>query len=294
VTDVAVTRITQRAIADTALRGLQGNLSRVQQLQEQLSSGRRIQRPSDDPSGAVSAMTFRSQRAASEQHLRNIEQATGRLGMTDDALTSLSDRLRAVREHMVQSRSGAINSEGRSALAAQISSIRGEVVDLYNTRYLDRPVFGGTAPGSFAVDPATGAYVGDDATVATRISRDATVRVDVKGSDVGADGVPALLARIAANVSTSGATAADYDELDAAMSKVLQALGDVGARAARVETTKAAVDSTRLDLTSRISESEDVDLPETIMNLQAQQVAYQAALGAAAKIQQISLVDFLR
>ena len=291
---MTVARITQRAITDTALRGLQGNLSRLQELQQQLSSGRRIGGPSDDPSGAASAMTFRSQRAQGEQHLRNIDHATGRLTATDDALTNMSDRLRAVREMMIQSRSGAMNSDARSTLASQITSVRSEVVDLYNSRYLDRPVFGGTTPGVNAVDPATGAYLGDDGTVETRISRDALVRTDVKGTDVAADVLPELLTRIAGNVATGSLTPADYDELAAAMSKVLQSLGDVGARAARVETTKAAVDSSRLDLTSRISLNEDVDLPETIMNLQAQQVAYQAALGAAAKIQQTSLVDFLR
>jgi flagellar hook-associated protein 3 FlgL len=239
-------------------------------------------------------MTFRSQRAAGEQHLRNIEQATGRLNVTDDALTSMSGRLRAVRELMIQSRSGAINGEARSALAAQIGAIRGEVVDLYNTRYLDRPVFAGTAPGSFAVDPASGTYVGDDGRVEARISRDATVRVDVPGTEVGADTVPELLTRIAGSVAAGAVTAADFDDLDASVSKVLQALGDVGARGARIGTTKAAVDATRLELTSRISMQEEVDLPETIMNLSAQQVAYQAALGAAAKIQQTSLADFLR
>jgi len=291
---MTVARITQRSITDTALRGLQGNLSRLQELQNQLSSGRRIGGPSDDPSGAASAMTFRSQRAQSEQHLRNIDHATGRLTATDDALTNMSDRLRAVREMMIQSRSGAMNADARSTLGSQITSVRSEVVDLYNSRYLDRPVFGGTTPGVNAVDPATGAYLGNDAPIETRISRDALVRTDVKGTDVAADVLPDLLNRIAANVAAGALTPADFDELDAAMSKVLQSLGDVGARAARVETTKAAVDASRLDLTSRISLNEDVDLPETIMNMQAQQVAYQAALGAAAKIQQTSLVDFLR
>jgi flagellar hook-associated protein 3 FlgL len=291
---MTVTRITQRSIADTTMRGLQGNLARLQRLQEQLSSGRRIDRPSDDPSGTASAMTFRSQRVAAEQHLNNIDQAVGRLDVTDEALVTISSRLRAARENMVASRSGALNTEARLALSAQVSAIRSEVVDTYNTRYLDRPVFGGTSPGSVAVDPSTGQYLGNDAPVETRISRDATVRVDVAGTAVAADTVPDLLARIAGNISGGGVTAADYDELDAALSKVVQALGDVGARGARIERTKAAVDSARLDLTSRISENEEIDLPETIMHLQSQQVAYQAALGAAAKIQQTSLADFLR
>jgi flagellar hook-associated protein 3 FlgL len=288
-----VGRITQHATAASALRGLQASLGRSQQLQEQLSSGRRIAKPSDDPSGTASAMTFRSQRAAAEQHLRNIDAAQGRLAVTDAAVTDLSDRLAKVRELLVQSRNSALSAEGQSAVAAQIGAIRSNVVDIYNTRYLDRPVFAGTAAGDVAVD-AGGGYVGDDAPVEVRISRDATVRVDVRGTDVAADSVPALLTQLAAEVAAGAVTQASFDALDAARTTVLTSIGDVGARAARVDTARTQVDSLRLDLQGRISQSEDVDLPETIMNLQAQQVAYQSALGAASKILQTSLVDFLR
>ena len=288
-------RITQQSISASTLRGLQGNLSRMQDLQARLSSGKRIAVASDDPSGAAAAMTFRSQQAADEQYLRNIGQVSARLGVTDNTLTQLSDRLRGVRDLLVQAGNAGLGADSRAALAAQASALKSEIVDLYNTTYLDRPIFGGTIAGAQAVDPATGGYVGDEQTVTARISRDATVRVDVRGSEAGADVTPALLDRIVADLgSTARIPDADFADLDAVMSRVLQTLGDVGARAARVDSTRTNVDSHRLDLTVRISENEDVDLPATIMNLQSQQVAYQSALGASAKILQTSLVDFLR
>jgi flagellar hook-associated protein 3 FlgL len=288
-------RVTQQSISASTLRGLQANLSRMQDLQAQLSSGKRISVASDDPSGTASAMTFRSQQAADEQYLRNIDQVSARLGVTDNTMTQLSDRLRGVRDLLVQAGNAGLGADSRSALAAQASALKSEIVDLYNTTYLDRPIFGGTVPGAQAVDPATGAYVGNDQPVQTRISRDATVRIDVKGTDVAADTTPALLDRIIADLgTTSPIPSADINDLDATLSKVMQALGDVGARASRVDSTKANVDSHRLDLVARISENEDVDLPQTIMNLQSQQVAYQSALGASAKILQTSLVDFLK
>jgi flagellar hook-associated protein 3 FlgL len=288
-------RITQNTISQTALRGLQGNLSRVQALQQQLSSGRRISQPSDDPSATAASMTFRSEQAGDDQYLRNADQVAGRLSVTDNALTQLSDRLRAVREQLVASQNGALSTDGRAALGANIDSIRSEVLSLYNTTYLDRPVFGGTIQGRQAVDPTTGAYLGNDAPIESRISADTVVRLDVQGSAAAADTVPGVLAAASANVSgPNGAQPSDFAAIDAAMSKVQQALGDVGAREARVDTTKANVDSHRLDLVARISQNEDVDLPQAIMNLQAQQVGYQAALGAAAKIVQTSLIDFLK
>jgi flagellar hook-associated protein 3 FlgL len=288
-------RVTQGTIRADSLRGLQSSLGRLQTLQAQLSSGKQIAAPSDDPSGTASAMTLRSQQAADVQYLRNIDQVAARLGVTDTTLTSISDRLRGVRELLVTAQNGALGAESRAALASQASALKSEIVDLYNTTYLDRPVFGGTVTGQQAIDPTTGAYVGNDQPVITRISRDSTVRADVKGTDVAADTVPALLDRIVADLgSTAPVPAADLDDLDDTLSTVMQTLGDIGARSARVDATRANVDAHRLDLTARISENEDVDLPATIMNLQSQQVAYQSALGASARILQTSLLDFLR
>jgi flagellar hook-associated protein 3 FlgL len=287
-------RITQASVATGALRGLQANLSRMQQLQQQLSSGKKISQPSDDPSGTVSAMSLRSRRTADEQYLRNIDQASGRLTASDNALTQLSDRLIAVRNLVVESRNGGLGSDSQGAIASEITAIRNEVVDLYNTTYLGRPIFGGTTSGTATVD-ATGAFVGDNQPVQARISADAVIRIDVTGTASGADSVPGMLDQVATNVtSAAGAGDTDLDNLDAALSQVAKVLGDVGARAERINTTKNMVDSHRLDLTSRISVNEDIDMPEAIMTLSAAQVGYQAALQSAAKIQQTSLVDYLK
>ncbi len=288
-------RVTQGLISSASLRGLQAALGRVQDVQGQLSSGRRIGVPSDDPSGAAASMTLRSQRAADVQYLRNIDAAAARLNVTDNTLTAISDRLRGVRVLMAQANSGAISAESRLALSEQVKALKAEIVGLYNTSYLDRPVFGGSAPVALAVDPVTGAYAGDDLPVETRITRDSTIRVDVAGTAAGADLVAPLLDRIAANLAAPGPVPpVDVDDLDAVASKVVQALGEVGARQSRIESAKANVDSERLDLTARISDNEEIDLPETIMKLQSQQVAYQSALGASAKILQTSLLDYLR
>lgn len=277
------------------MRGLETTLSRAQHLQNQLSSGKHVERPSDDPAATVSSMKLRSQRRADEQYLRNIDDARGRLSLADDALTSLSAQIRRAQELMVSARDAAISPDSRAAIGAELTEIRKSVIDTYNARWIDRPVFGGTAPGSVAVDANTGQYVGDDAQVIARVSRDVTMRIDVKGTDAGADLLPDLLTRAADNVVNDlPSIQGNQDEMAAVLSTVLKALGDIGARTSQLETSQNAVDGERLDFTSRISENEDVDLPLTIMNLQSAQIAYQASLGAAAKVMQTSLMDFLR
>lgn len=287
-------RVTQGSLSATALSGLESNLSRLQTLQNQLSSGKQIQQPSDDPAGTVSAMTLRSRKAATDQYLRNIDVANGRLGVTDNALTELSTQLQSVRNLVIQSRSGALSSESQSAIAANITAIRSNVIDLYNTTYLDRPVFGGTVTGQTAV-AADGTYVGNDQPVTTRLSDDATIRIDVTGSAAGANTIPGMIAQVASDITSStGATDADLADLDSALSQIMSVQGDVGARESRINDTQNTITSNQLDLTSQISTLEDVDMPQAMMNLSAQQVGYQAALESAAKVQQNSLVDFLK
>jgi len=123
-----------------------------------------------------------------------------------------------------------------------------------------------------------------------------TMRIDVEGIDAAADVLPDLLERAADDVSNDNqvSIADDQRDLSGVLSKVLRSLGDVGARASQLETSEQNVDSERLDFVSRISANEDVDLPYAIMNLQTSQIAYQASLGAAAKVMQTSLMDFLR
>lgn len=244
---------------------------------------------------ALSTVALRSQQAGTEQYLRNIDDATGRLNVADDALTQVSSQLRRARELVLQAGNAPVNDSGRAAIAQELAGIRDAVIGLYNTRWLDRPVFGGTVSGHVAIDPADGSYQGNDADIVTRISRAATVRTDVKGGAVGADTLPDVLSQLAADVVAGSQTAtANLAGLDAEIDKVIAGLGDVGSRAARVASAKLGLESEKLDLTARISEQEDIDIPETIMQLSAQQTAYQSALRAASQILQVSLVDFLR
>jgi flagellar hook-associated protein 3 FlgL len=287
-------RITQLSMSNTSLAGLQTSLDRVQKLQAQASSGKRIQVPSDDPQGTATSMQLRSQQAADTQFARNADFATGRLNTADNALQSLSTQLMQVRDLVLKSQNGSLPASGRAALSAQIGQIKGQVIGLYNSQYLGRPVFGGTSAAGVAID-GSGTYVGDGSAVTVRLSASATVRVDVDGTSIGADSVPAMLDQLVADVAlNSGAPQSDLASVDSALSGISMALGNVGAAQNRVTDTSALVSSHSLDLTSSISQNEDADLAAVLTKFSSQQVAYQAALGVAAKTNQTSLLDFLR
>ena len=90
------------------------------------------------------------------------------------------------------------------------------------------------------------------------------------------------------------ALSGDITSIDVAAGRVRTQLTDVGVRQQRVQNGATTVQNRVLDLTTRLTDVEDVDMPSTIVALQTQQVAYQAALGATAKVVQPSLLDFLK
>lgn len=292
-------RITQHSISMSSLANVQASLNRAARLQEQMTSGKVINRPSDSPTGTVTSISLRSQIGAQEQYAANAQDGVAWLNTLDSTLQSASDVLQRVRDLTVQaSSSGSTDATSRQAIADEITTLRGTLTGLANTTYLGRPVFGGTTAGGQAFDPTTYTYRGDSAAVTRRVDDRTTVSVGSDGSAVFGDGpssVFAFLDTLAADVSGNpSALASDLTALDGRMSTVLNTLTDVGVRTNQVERAQTAATAKAQDLRSSLSAVEDIDLPSVIIDLQLQQTTYQAALSATAKAIQPTLMDFLR
>ena len=297
-------RITQRTVSNTLMQGLQSNLGKMQKLQEQLSSGKQVSRPSDSPVKTVEAMQFRSTLRRTEQYVRNADDGLALLATADNALTTGMNMTRRARDLLLGGMNDTMNTEGRLATANEIRTLRDGLLAVANTRYLERPVFGGNSRNADAYDRGTGAFQGDTSPVTRTVGPGTQVPVTVSGIEVfGDDGDPAqlftVLGEIADALEAGGPwmhTALDGGlvNLDTAIDRMINALGQVGARYNRVEATKNVAEGQLLSLTSSLSEVEDIDLPKTIVDLQMQEVAYKAALGATARVVQPSLLDFLR
>lgn len=296
---MSVTRVTQSTIHRTAMDGLQASLGRMQRLQEELSSGRQVNRPSDSPVATASAMQYRSGLRRTEQYARNAQDGLNWLGTGDDALTGILDVVRRARDLALQGSNASMGVEERQALAAEVDALRDNAVALANTRYLDRPIFAGNAAANTAYD-ASGAYTGSPGAdaIERNVAPGVTVRVNLTGPEVfgppGAD-LFADLARMAENLRTNPAgLATDLTNVDNRSLSVQNQLAQLGARYHQVEIMRQRSDQQLLTLRSGLSEVEDIDLPKTLVDLQLQEVAYKSALSATARVVQPSLLDFLR
>jgi flagellar hook-associated protein 3 FlgL len=293
-------RITQRAVALTSLQGLGRNLDSLSKLQEQLSSGRIISAPSDSPTGTNRAMQTRADQAAVAQQARNITDAKGWLEQTDSTLQTMLDATRRVRDLTVQGlNEGASSESSQEAIAAEVASLREGLIALANTRTQGRPLFGGVTSGSEAYTSA-GSWTGRPGEVMRRVSDDEQLAINVTGPEAFGEApndLFTIIQGIATDLATDPAALSDHGhlaELDAVMGGMQNAVASIGARASRIERLEQINADRAMALGSQLAETENIDLPNTIMKLQMVQIGYEAALAATAKAISPTLLDYLR
>lgn len=296
---MAAGRVTESSIHTRVLNNLQRNIAKGEKIQEQLSSGKQINRPSDSPTGTVTSMQLRGETRANRQYSRNADDGLGWLSTLDGTLTNTSTLVNRARDLTVQGlNSGSSSAQSNEALATEIDQIKSSLIGYANTKYLDRPVFGGTTTGDTAYDSG-GNYVGDTGQITRTVGANLKVRVDATGPETFGSGDTQLFT-VLQSISDSiraGDTAGLGDnlkKLDSASDLMKNTLSETGARYNRVTQMKQSAQDRLLSVTSQLSDVEDVDLPKTIMDMQLQQTSYQAALAASAKVIQPSLIDFLR
>src|SRR3954470_14769895 len=153
-------RITQRAVTLNGPQGLNSNLAALNKLQNQLTSGTTISKPSDSPTGTNTSMITRKAIASTDQYSRNITDGTTYLDATDSALQDMLGQVRKVRDLTVQAlNGGAQSASSQQAIATEVGGIRESMLGQANQVVQGRPLFGGVTAGNKAYD-ASGAYIG--------------------------------------------------------------------------------------------------------------------------------------
>jgi flagellar hook-associated protein 3 FlgL len=302
-------RITQKAMVSNSLAGLNGNLAALTKVQNQLATGKVLNRPSDSPIDTNKSMQVRSDLARVTQQDRNITDARSRLDQTDSALSDVQTLIQRVQALTVQGlNTGANDPTSSAALASEVSALRDELLGVANTAISGRPIFGGVTSGGLAY-AADGSYIGlgqgdgstADHPVLRRISDSEVLRIDVTGPEVfGPDGanlfdlVQGIVDKLSTSPVDETALGADLTALNQAQERISTAQATVGARTSRVEKAADLNSERKIALTAQLGSIEDVDIAKASVELSAQQLGYQASLNVTAKILQPTLMDFLR
>ena len=297
-------RITESMTGRRLLADLNSSTTLVAKYQRQISSGRRMEKPSDDPLATHTAMRLRSELQGLANDRRSISDAKGWLDTTEAALSSITDVAQRANELALQGANGTMAQADRNKIADEIDQLIETAKSAANASYGGRYVFSGTQTNTqpYAVG-GIDTWNGDTGgQIYRQVGAGQTITVNVRGEDVlgsgGGDGkLLSTLRNIAANLR-SGNTAAiranDLGDLQTNLEEVTSARGVVGALTTRIESANNRLAQIEEATTGLLSEAEDTDIAKALIQLTTQQSVYQAALKSGQTLIQPSLLDFQR
>jgi flagellar hook-associated protein 3 FlgL len=295
-------RVTPGMMQSQLIRNLNNNYNRMNATQEQIASGRKINRASDDPVGITYALRYRSELSMNDQYQRNITTATSAVENVDTVLNQITELLQRAKELAVRGVSDSSSKEAREAIGKEMNGIFEQAVTLGNDQINGKYTFNGQMTMTTPYDVATaGTTDTDDASILLPLAPGVDIPSNISGNSVfGAstetDNMFSTFKLLRdAMYANDGATAGTaMGLLDTRLNKFLGVRAEVGARANRIEMLDSRNKDLDLSLNSLSGKTEDADVAQAIMNLQRDENVYQASLSVGSKIIQPSLVDYLR
>jgi flagellar hook-associated protein 3 FlgL len=292
-----------RITSSMSQRHLLSDLQRVQQrlsdAQNQVTSQKRVEKPSDDPLAAARATRLQADLDATAAYGDSVDEAKSWLDASDSALSSLNDVVQRVRELTVQAANGATSDAGRQSIKAEVDQLTKQAMTTLNRAYDGRYLFSGTKTDTPPYDVNTGTYQGDGGAVLRTIGPGVTVQVNATASgstDVLATLLPALqtLSQDLQNNDINALGTTDLKAIDAGLGTVTAARSQIGAITNRVTAAKQRLNDFSDVTAVLLSNTQDADLPKSLTDLAMQQNALQSALQAGSTLIQQSLMDFLQ
>jgi len=308
-------RITTLMTAQTLLGNLNRQLNTLQNTQLELSSGKKINQPSDDPYGMSLSLELNSDLSALTQNASNVTDGIAWAQASSTALSDISNVVQRAYELLVEGANGTNNASDLSAAADEVDQLIDQVKQDADTQYNGQYIFSGgsgTAKQPYQ-SGATDTYSGGAGPITREIGPGTylQVNVDTSSATAPAGGISSLLGtgqpggdgllldtlRNIADDMRSGNTAAlgstDLTALNCNFATLQQMQATVGASQDRLQLASTRIQDLQDSATQVLSNTQDADMATTEINFSMEQTAYEAALKVGASIVQESLVDFL-
>jgi flagellar hook-associated protein 3 FlgL len=292
-------RVTERQIFDRAARASEGARSDLARATGELSSGRRVQRPFDDPAATSRLLRLEAQAERADGIAKSAVAARGELDFADRALDGVELLLTRVKELAVTYANDTYDATAKAQGADEVGGLVRSLTALLNQKLGERFVFAGdlTDQPPFRED---GSYLGDDGVrtieLGVGVYEEFSVRADVviKGAAGGVDVYQALFdLQSALAAGDTDAVRASIGGLDASLRQVSQGRTRVGATTTVVEAAESAVEMLSITTRRTVGEVADVDFVDAASRLQAAQTALQASLEASKRSFSLTLLDKL-
>jgi len=294
-------RVSNRLIANTVNSNLFKNTDRLLDLQTMVSSGKRVNKPSDDPISMGRILDYRTTLASVDQYGRNISNGKAWLNLTDSVLGSIGDLVIRAKELSIYQASDTNSPDDRRIASEEVKNIFDQVMALANTKQGNSYLFAGfntDTPPFDRDDFYNITHSVDNGDIDIVIGVDVRLNINTNGDDAFINNVNIFEVigdlNTALEADDTNAIANQIEELENALNHILIVRANTGARLNRIESTENHWADFKLNIQTQLSNEEDADIMKVVSDMIAQEAAYKASLAASAKIIQPSLIDFIR
>lgn len=300
-------RITQESLNRTTLSNINLNYKKMQEIQEKLSSGKQINRPSDDPSGTRKVLGLRAEELQVQQFLDNTETAKEQINYTSNTLESIQELFSKIKNLAIQAGNDTLGQSDRNIIANELDELLESVLQNANTDNNGRYIFSGTKTLTSAFTAtrdsngniSSVSYNGNNEEIKYQIGPDTFIQVNLPGGKLFQDNKAfstLVSLRDSLKASTFDPTAFSNlrNTLDTATNALSTEITRFGAKANRLEMTTNSLGNSQTALKELISYTEDADVASLIMDLKHQENVLQSSLKTGAMVIQPTLLDFLR
>jgi flagellar hook-associated protein 3 FlgL len=302
-------RVTQQMTAQNLLTNINSALNQLDTTQQELSTGKKINQPSDNPYGASLALQLNNQISNLTSYSNNVTDGTGWAQAGNAALTDITNSVQRIRELVVGASNGPQNQTDLNADAAEVNQLIDQIKQDANTQYNGQYIFSGAATGTAPYQAGSNdSYAGDTGQVTRTIGPNTSLAVNadlssvlgsgqtVSGQPAGDGGLLNTLRNIVNDMQSGNQSAlsgSDLGQLDTNLDSLSGVTADLGATTNRLQMAGTRIQTLQASDAQSLSDTQDADMAQTEIDFSTQQAALTAALQAGAHIVQQSLMDFL-
>ncbi|MEP9411270.1 MAG: flagellar hook-associated protein FlgL [Candidatus Brocadia sp.] len=300
-------RIAQESINRTTLSNINLNFKKLQEIQEKLSSGKQVNRPSDNPSGTRKILGLKTGEIQFRQYLDNTAAAKEQINFTFNTLENIQEILTQVKKLTMQAANDTLGQSERRIIASELNELLESVLQFSNTDNDGRYIFSGTKTSTIPFSAARDSngkitsisYAGNNEEIKYQVGPNTYIQVNISGGTFFQNnGVFSTLISLRDALESGSFDPAAFldlrNRLDTTVDTLLSETTRFGAKANRLELTAQSLENSRIALKELISYTEDADIASLIMDLKHQENLLQSSLETGARIIQPTLLDFLR
>lgn len=305
-------RITNNMLSSQLILNLNRNAQQMNNTQTQLATGRKINKPSDDPVGITYSLRYRAELSSNEQYQKNVDSAVSWLDFNDTVMDQAGSVVQRVRELTVQAATGTNPQSALDSINEEVKQLKAQLIDISNSTLNGKYVFNGetydvkpydfptNTDGSFDTTSAA-SVVTDSGKINFIVGESIQLPINVTGNEVFGNSTEADNLFVIFNTISQALASGDQKELsnqltniDTRTNKMLAIRAEIGAKTNRVELMQGRLSDLEVNLTDLQAKVEDADYAELSIKSKIQENIYNASLSTGSKIISQSLVDFLR